>query len=348
MAFSFRSMSHRSWLIALVAVLALAVGTSTAFAGKKATIKVSVRMDFFAAGYHSWAVVAQEKGWYEQEGLEVEFQEGQGSSSTSQLVASGQTTFGFVSPIAAIQTIAGGGKIKYIFGLHQKDGSGVMVPAGRGITQPKDLEGKSCAISPFGYIHQLLPAFFAKSGIDSSKVKVVTVPFDALLPSVADGRLDAHCESLSWGEPISLATKYNQKPTFIPFAKYGVAPMGHGIIVNQAFLDSNPEAVKGFLRASLKGIRYAADNPKLAVELLHSKVKAFNTIDGDVRILKATKNLWRVKNTQGKPLGWMNRANWITTVNLMRDYVNLKVPPGLEQVYTNDHVPGWNGNPLPK
>lgn len=336
-------------MLATALVAGAAVTAALAGGTHRQLTSVNVRMDFFAAGYHSAFYVAKAKGWYAKEGLDVTIDEGQGSSSTAQLVASGKETFGFISPVAMIQTIAGGGHLKMIFDLHQKDGSGVLVPVGRGITQPKDLEGKTCAISPFGYIHQLLPAFFAKTGVDPSKVKLITLGFDALIPSVAAGKVDADCEALAWGEPISFKTLYNLDIIFMSFAKYGVGPPGHGIVVNTDFLAANPSVVKAFLRATLKGYRYESDNPQAAVQILDSSVnKAFNTAAGDVAILKRSKQLWVVANTKGKPLGWMNRTNWINVVHLMTQYMHLSPAPGLDQLFTNDYVPGWKGNPLPK
>jgi NitT/TauT family transport system substrate-binding protein len=350
----FVNMKSRWSRIALATlVLAIAAGTAATVAlampGKRSLTKVSVRMDFFAAGYHSWAYVAKAKGWYAKQGLDVSVEEGQGSSSTAQLVASGQDTFGFVSPIAAIQAMAGGANIKYVYVLHQRDGSGVLAPQGRGINTPKDLEGKTCAISAFGYIHQLLPAFWQKAGVDGSKVKLVTLSFDALIPSVSSGKIDADCEALSWGEPITFASNYGQKVNFFSFASYGLAPIGHGIIVNGNFLQQHPDLVKKFLYASQQGINFEAQNPVQAVTILHSQVKAFDTIPGDVAILNRSKlQLWRTKETKGKPLGWSPAAEWVKTVKLMEQYTGLKNAPGLSAIYTNNFVPGWAGNPAPR
>ena len=79
---------------------------------------------------------------------------------------------------------------------HPEEPAGILVQADSGITQPRDLEGKTCAISPFGFIHKLVPAFATKTGISENRLRQVSVAPDALVPGMAQKRFDAMCDML--------------------------------------------------------------------------------------------------------------------------------------------------------
>jgi NitT/TauT family transport system substrate-binding protein len=325
----------------LVVGMAAAGASAGALAGSSSTklTNVTVRLDFYAAGYHSMFYVAKAKGWYKQQGLNVTIEDGQGSLSTVQSVAAGHDTFGYAAPVSMVQAIAAGASVKMVYELQQKDGSGILTKASSGINTPKDLEGKSCVVAPFGYIHSLLPAFYAKTGIDGSKVHIIQAGPTALMPGLIAGKWDAHCDALSWGEVIELrdagfATK------FFSFYKYGIAPLGWGILTSNSEIQSHPDIVRKFLLATAQGVHYQIAHPKQAVDIFYQQdPHAVNGKSIDVQILNAVTKLYVTPTTKGHPLGWSNRQDWIRTEKIMIQYLGLKPAPGVASVYTNRFVP---------
>src|SRR3990172_1990220 len=94
---------------------------------------VSVRLNWFAAGYSAPFYIGVDKGWYRDASLDVTVQEGQGSGPTAQQVAAGRTTFGFISADALIRVVAQGAPLKMVAALAQTNGYCVMVKANSGI-----------------------------------------------------------------------------------------------------------------------------------------------------------------------------------------------------------------------
>src|ERR1700733_4457479 len=78
---------------------------------------LSVRLNWFAAGYSAPFYLGVEKGWYRDAGLNLTVQEGQGSGATAQQVATGRTTFGFISADAVTRVVAQGAPIKMVASL---------------------------------------------------------------------------------------------------------------------------------------------------------------------------------------------------------------------------------------
>jgi NitT/TauT family transport system substrate-binding protein len=308
-------------------------------AQRHAVTKVSIRLDWFANGSHAGFYVAKALGYYEKAGLDVDIQEGQGSASTVQLVGSGRATFGYVAPVAQIPAVQQGASVVMVANIIQRDPAGILVRADSGITKPSDLNGKTCGISPFGFIHKLVPAFASKAGVNADSIKMVSVSPDALVPGMAQKRFDAMCDMLF--EDIYLRGLGVQTKSF-RFADFGVNVLAHGIVVNKSTIQSQPGAVKAFVQASLKGFQYAFDNPNKAVGLIQQQVANQSaTPKANVAILKSVRRDAHTANSKGKPLGWMSRKDWVQTEQLMFQYLDLSRTnaPGVDQLFTNQFIP---------
>src|SRR6266481_7844351 len=109
--------------------------------------QVTVRLDWIYQGPNAGFMVAQEKGFYEQAGLNVEIGPGKGSGSTAQLVASKATQFGFADGYVVGNAVSKGMNIKAVAGLYRRNPTAVVVLADSDIQTPKDLEGKTIAIA---------------------------------------------------------------------------------------------------------------------------------------------------------------------------------------------------------
>src|SRR5258708_3173957 len=109
--------------------------------------QVTVRLDWIYQGPNAGFIVAQEKGFYEQAGLNVEIGPGKGSGSTAQLVASKATQFGFADGYVVGNAVSKGMNIRAVAGLYRRNPTAVVVLADSDIKTPKDLEGKTIAIA---------------------------------------------------------------------------------------------------------------------------------------------------------------------------------------------------------
>jgi NitT/TauT family transport system substrate-binding protein len=135
------------------------------------------------------------------------------------------------------------------------------------VTKPKDLEGKKLgAPAPDGAYAQW-KIFVQANGIDASKVKIEAVGFPVREPMLQNGQVDA-ITGFSFSSFINL--KSMGVPTddivVMLMADYGVNLYGNAIIVNPKFAAEKPEAVKGFLRAFVKGLKDTIKDPSTAVD----------------------------------------------------------------------------------
>src|SRR5947199_5559408 len=135
--------------------------------------QVTVRLDWIYQGPNAGFMVAQDKGFYEQVGLNVEVGPGKGSGSTAQLVASKATQFGFADGYVLGNGVSKGMDIKAVAGLYRRNPTAVVVLASSDIKTPKDLEGKTVATTAGSTQFQQWPAFVKGCGLDASKIRIV-------------------------------------------------------------------------------------------------------------------------------------------------------------------------------
>jgi NitT/TauT family transport system substrate-binding protein len=325
--------------IASLALAACGSSGSTKSSGSQPTAShpqnVSIRLDWFASGYHAGFYAAVKQGFYKAAGLNVTIQDGQGSSSTVALVASGKDTFGFVDPVALIEAAAQGAPVQEVAGVYTSDGAGILVRASSGITNPVQLQGKTCGITSFAYINKLMPAFFSRVGGSWSRVNAVAISPAALDEELAQGKIAGDCDAASVSDPELVSSK-GVKVTFLPLSSGGINPLGWGIVAGKSTVASDPALVKAFVAASLKGFQWAFAHPAQSVSELHAMVpNAIDSYKVDVESIEAGQKLVDTS----VPFGAIPQSDWTTTIGLVTKYLGVKSAPPVSSLYTTRFLP---------
>ena len=146
--------------------------------------------------------------------------------------------------------------IKAMFMLYNRPPFAVIGRKSRGISAPKDLEGKTLGAPAADLAYAQWPIFVQANSIDASKVTIENVSFPVREPMLAAGQVDA-ITGLSFSSFIDLKEKGVPVDDIavLLMADYGVNLYGSAIIVNSKFAAEHPDAVKGFLRAFMRGLK---------------------------------------------------------------------------------------------
>ena len=251
----------------LASAAALLAAVMAAPAAAQTRIKFS--LDFKFEGPAAPFVVAIDKGYFKAEGLEVTIDTAGGSLEPINRVASGTYDMGFgdINSLIKFRDANPATPIKAVFMVYNKPPFSIVGRKSRGITKPKDLEGKKLgAPAPDGAYAQW-KIFVEANNIDASKVTIENVGFPVREPMLAAGQVDA-ITGFSFSSFINLKDRGVPVDDIVVMlmADYGVNLYGNVIMVNPKFLAENPNAVKGFLRAFLKGLKDTIHNPAVAVE----------------------------------------------------------------------------------
>ena len=236
--------------------------------------KVVLMLNWYLYSEHAPFFLGKERGFYDQEGIDLDIQEGRGSGITVQAVAANTATFGYVDVPTMIKAAAKGAPVKSVGVALQLSPMSVMGFAEKNIRTPKDIVGKTVAITPGDSMSQIWPLFLKKAGIKPTDFKTVAGDAQTKLNAVMNGQAD-----LLLGYVMDQAIKLQdatKKPVYpIRFADYGVNMISSGIIVNSETLKSKPDMVKRFLRATTRALEESEKNPEAAVDaMLKANAKA--------------------------------------------------------------------------
>jgi NitT/TauT family transport system substrate-binding protein len=251
--------------IGLVLAAASAIPLSTAAA--QTPIKFS--LDFKFEGPAAPFVVAIDKGYFKAEGLDVTIDTAGGSLEPINRVASGTYDMGFgdINSLIKFRDANAGTPIKAVFMVYNKPPFAIVGRKSRGVAAPKDLEGRKLGAPPQDGAYAQWPIFVKANDIDASKVTVVSVGFPVREPMLASGEVDA-ITGFSFSSYINLKDRgvLANDITVLLMAEYGVNLYGNAIMVNPKFAAEKPEAVKGFIRAFLKGLNETVKDPTAAID----------------------------------------------------------------------------------
>src|SRR5580704_8028394 len=152
---------------------------------------VSLTLDWIYQGPNAGFMVALDKGYYRDAGLDVAMTPGKGSVSTAQLIASKASQIGFADGYVLGNAVAKGMALKCVGGIYRRNPCGVMVLSDSDIKTPKDLEGKSIGITAGSAQFQQWPAFCKGAGLDASKIRVINVDGAGAAPALINGQVPA-------------------------------------------------------------------------------------------------------------------------------------------------------------
>jgi NitT/TauT family transport system substrate-binding protein len=298
---------------------------------------VSMTLDWIYEGPNLGFLVAHDQGYYRDAGLDVTIVAGKGSANTAQLIANKAAQIGFADGYAVSIGISKGMNIKTIGSVYRGNPSAIMVKAASGIKSPKDLEGKTVAMVASSGQFQQWPAFVKGAGLDVSKINIVNLTPPSLGPALIDGKVDAIGGYVQSYAPIIEIRGKSPVRSFW-FSDYNVNVVSNGIIAHNDLIKSDPDLLRAFVPASIKGFIHARQHPDDAA----ATVKKYSpTVDVAIikREFEVSWKTWVTPNTKGKALGWGSDADWTSAISVLKQYGGVSTPLTTSQVYTNDFVP---------
>ena len=302
-------------------------------------------LDFVPTGEYVPHYTALEKGYYREEGLDVKILRGQGSGDTVKRIAAGQGEVGIADISALIAARANTDvAVKAIALWYRRPPHGVFVRGDSPIKTSKELEGKKLAISP-GNSHQILwPVFEKLSGLKPGSVTWVTMDAASMPPALIRSAVDAVPFFVVHEARIRKIAKQQNADIRVlaAWADLGFDVASTSLVAREETIAKDPEGLKAFVRATLKGADYAF-RQKHFDEGVGYVVKAHPEVDleGAVRAAQVgARFVYASEVTSGKmAVGQFDPVQLEKTRDLYTQYLELKRKVGLEEIYTNDLLP---------
>jgi NitT/TauT family transport system substrate-binding protein len=309
-------------------------------AGWSADKEVRFQLDFIPGGFHAPWYVAQEKGFFKEEGLNVKISRGYGSGDTVMKLAAGQfdiglATLGALIAARANETVP----VKAVMLYVTRDMLTMWVRDEGKINHPRDLEGKTIATSAGNAHYVLFPLFAKGAGFDASKVKWVTVDGAVMGPMLVNKQVDAapyfwyHAARI---RPMAAERGMKLKP--FPYADYGLKLYSSSLIARDETIQKDPDMVARFVRATLKGMRWAAENVDEATRMTmkHNPEATFEAAKGEWEL---SRDFIFVDESRKDGQGVFEAVKLKSTIDQVAGAMTLKRVPTPEEIATSQFVP---------
>jgi NitT/TauT family transport system substrate-binding protein len=318
----------------LAAILAAAIAVVAAPLAH-AEDKVSLRLNWYLGGLHVPFYYGKDRGFYAAEGIDLTINEGRGSANTVQVVAAGSDTFGLADSSSVILTASKGADVKSVMSLLNTTGFSVVSLAESGIKTPKDLEGKTVAVTPGDPLGQLLQAVCKANRVDCTKIGMVQVDPAAKVVTVLEKKADA---LLGGADDQYFLIKYKgANPSAMRYADWGANIVGMTILTSGDTIKKNPDLVRRFVRATAKSWEETKKNPGAAVDAA-LKAKPDLNRQSTLDQLMVDIDLLDSKNSKGR-VGWGAQADWDQTLAILKNYRDLQTDKTWTAFHTNEFLP---------
>lgn len=325
-----------SWgRLAACAMLALGGASGTALLAQDLTA-VTLQLDAGYSGANAGFIVAKEKGFFEEAGLDVSITQGKGSGSTAQIVGAKQADFGFSDGFVVANSVSQGVDIRMVGAIYRRNPTAIITIEGSGIESPKDLEGRTLALPTGVAAYQQFPAYTRNCGIDAEKVRNVNVDQVSEEAALLAGQVDSIAAFAQSSLP-ALELNTDKKLVTLWFADCGISTVGAGIIVHNDTIAERADLIAPFVEAAVKGFVYARANPDETVDIVMKHQPAT-----DPAIVRREQELswisWGTEASMGLPLGRMDEGDWKITVDIVNENTTGEQIE-TARVYTNDFAP---------
>jgi ABC-type nitrate/sulfonate/bicarbonate transport system substrate-binding protein len=273
----------------------------------------------FMAGYKPQAnlpfvgvYLAQENGYFQEEGLEVKIEHTGGSGQHLQLLAAGEVQVTTQDAGVLLQRRADPGlPLVSIALIGQRGQQAYAALANSGMNTPQDWSGHIVGYK--GTPPPDLYAILRANNLIAEDIELVNVGFDPRL--LTEGKVDVYPVYKS-NEPF-LIQSWGYELVLWEAADFGVPNLGLAYVTSEEILASNPELLEGFLRAALRGIDYAIAHPEEAVEAV-MKYTGPETDPDHMRFMEITDAISPLTDTHG--IGWQTLEQWQALADMLAEY----------------------------
>jgi NitT/TauT family transport system substrate-binding protein len=299
---------------AALALSALLCAATFPVAAQAQQVSASLRLDWVPGPHHIGPILAAQRGYYAEEGLDLTVRPGRGSGNTVQVVASGGDLFGFADAGTMAIAASKGAPVIMIANVTQRGPIGVIT-LGSKLSSPKELEGKIVGLVPGEAPQVAMLAVMKQHGIPDTAIRTVAVEAAVKVAALLTKKVDV-IPGFSFGDYLR-AQSQNPDVQIALFSDWGVNLLGNGYLVARSTLEQQPKLVHGFLRATLRGWTDAIADPQAGIDALMMAFPESNRQFITAGLPMVIDHM-HSNATQGRPLGWMAEEDWKTTLEVMK------------------------------
>ncbi|HER27367.1 MAG TPA: nitrate ABC transporter substrate-binding protein [Rhodospirillales bacterium] len=295
--------------------------------------KVSFILNWIAGGDHAPYYYAKKMGWYMDAGIDLDIEQGKGSSLSAQRVGIGKNQLGLADLPPVFATIAKGAKTVAVYNVYANSPYGFYWLKSSGIKTPKDFAGKKIGNPPWDAARQMWPAFAANVGIDPKSVTWVNLKPNAKLAALKSGAIDVttsfynihHIFKAQLGDDMGFSSG----------KEYDVNPYGNTVIVNAEFLANKKEVVAAFVKVTQKAFAACVKDSAPCIAALVEANKGLKA-DNETTNWNLVKELMTDETSTTVGLGYMDPVRMAKSYDIFSPFLSAEFD--VSKHFTNEFI----------
>jgi NitT/TauT family transport system substrate-binding protein len=300
-----------------------------------ATLKVTLAMGFIPNVQFAPFYVALEKGYFADEGIEIEFDYGW-ETDLLKLVGSDELQFAIASGDQVVLARSQGLPVVYVMNWYRRFPVCVVSLADAGIREPADLVGRRVGTpATYGASYIGWRALLDAVGLDEAEIELVSIGYTQPA-ALSEGQVDAAiCYAMN--EPVQMRAS-GEALDIIYVADYANL-VSNGLITNEKSIRERPELVQGMVRAALRGLAYTLEHPDEAFDISLKHVPEAASDDETEAInrgiLAKSVEFWAAGPGE---LGRSDEAAWQASQRIMQEMGLLGEEGDVSAMFTNQFI----------
>jgi NitT/TauT family transport system substrate-binding protein len=302
---------------------------------------VSFQLNWEPNGFQAPYFLARERGFYDEEGLDVEFVEGHGSPFAAEEAARGRADFALSGASAVLSVTSQGHEPLAVAAVTQKTPAAVYSLRdvfGEPLEDPSQLAGRT--VAPSATKTRILAAQLLSDAGIRDEVELLEVDphtHHRVEHKLLDGSVDAAVGVVTNG--IELEREHDRKADELPIGDF-LPIYGMTLVTNPEFADENPDTVRGFLRATARGWIEATNDPEAAIDALVARNATLER-DREIERIKFETASEKLQFTEHvREAGWGNHdaTRWKTLEHTLTETDLLESAVDSQTVWTNEYL----------
>jgi len=292
--------------------------------------KVVLRLKWVHQAQFAGFYAAVKKGFYEEAGLDVEIRPGGSDFPSVQMVASGSEQFGVTGADQILLAREKGVPVKAVSTIYRETPFVLFSLKESGIAKMEDLAGQKVGVKLGGNEELTFRAMVESAGVDAEAIDEMPIKFD--LSPLLSGQVKAWPGYVI--NEVLAVEELGHEVNIIKPGDYGINFYADTLFTTEDLIEKDPELVKGFVQASMKGWAYALENPEEAASFGLEYADNLK-IEHEVNMMKASVPLLQPENL---PLGKMDEASWTTLQESLMGLGFQKSEQAMKDIFTNEFL----------
>ena len=325
----------------LLSLTALILGLASPAAAEGIPIKFT--LDWKIQGVHGWFYLAEKKGYFDAEGLDVTIDQGEGSAATVSRIMSGAYDAGFGDMNAIIQNAATNPDEApvMVYQIYNQPPFAVLTKTGGPVKSLASLEGLTVGAPPGSASTKLFPALATAAGFDAGKVELLSVQKNLQEQMLIQDQVSASLvfNVTSYLNIIGIGMDPDKDFTWYPYGASGLDIYSNGVMVSPKLLKEKPEAVKGLVNAIAKAMADVLANPQEGIDIITATEPLSNGELEMKRLQFALDNLIFSDESKANGIGAVDAERLTRSINTIKELYDLPGTPAAEDVFDASFLP---------